>query len=364
MKKKHKMQAVNKFKYGTIVDGDSFTDRLEELETLKHKLQSENHVILISPRRYGKSSLVNKVLSQTDRPSITIDMQYILSIENLASSLIREIFKLFKYERIKHLFSHFRIIPTISTNAVTGALEVSFNPVAQNNVLLEDAMELLDKICARSKKRPIVVIDEFQEIMKIQKGLDKQLRSLMQRQKNLNYILLGSQESMMTEIFQQKKSPFYHFGQIMYLDKIPYDVFFEYIVERLPKGRKSLRESVAKDILSFTQCHPYYTQQLSAQVWELMEYEAITENIVDKAVDKLVILHNNDFERLWLTLNRTDKGTLRMLSQDKMSLQNGKKPSSTVFSSLQRLVQKGYVNKADTYTIEDPFFGKWVANNS
>ena len=88
-------------------------------------------------------------------------------------------------------------------------MEVSFQPTANSSVLLEDAMALVDKVTS-PEDRLIIVLDEFQEVIKIKKGFDKQLRSLMQHQKNLNYILLGSQESMMEAIFEKKTSPFYH----------------------------------------------------------------------------------------------------------------------------------------------------------
>ena len=79
----------------------------------------------------------------------------------------------------------------------------------------------------------IVVLDEFQEIIGIEKGIDKRLRAFMQEQNMISYIFLGSQESMMTQIFERKRSPFYHFGQLMRLDKIPFDDFLLYIKERL-----------------------------------------------------------------------------------------------------------------------------------
>ena len=119
---------MNPFKFGTIVEGNFFTDRNTELDQLKHKLDSENHIVLISPRRFGKSSLVFKTLSQIDRPQIFLDLQYILSVNDFSTQLMRGIFKLYPYEKIKHLFSHFRIIPTLSTNAISGAMEVSFQP--------------------------------------------------------------------------------------------------------------------------------------------------------------------------------------------------------------------------------------------
>lgn len=76
---------MNPFKFGTIVDGDYFTDRVEETALLKQKLDSENHIVLISPRRYGKSSLVQRVLADSDRPQIRLDMQYVVSVSDFAA---------------------------------------------------------------------------------------------------------------------------------------------------------------------------------------------------------------------------------------------------------------------------------------
>ena len=140
---------MNPFKFGTIVDGDYFTDRVEETALLKQKLDSENHIVLISPRRYGKSSLVQRVLADSDRPQIRLDMQYVVSVSDFASQLLKALFRIYPMERIRHSMTHFRIAPTVSVNAVTGALEVNFQPAANNVVLLEDAMALLEKVAVR-----------------------------------------------------------------------------------------------------------------------------------------------------------------------------------------------------------------------
>ena len=246
----------NPFQYGVLVDNEYFTDRINELKEVQQSLNSANHLILISPRRFGKSSLVAKAVKASSRPCVSLNMQNVLSVEDLSSKILREIFRLYPLERIRHLMSHFRIIPTISSNPVTNVIDVSFQPVVNNLVLLEDAMALLEKVSTEGK-RLIVVFDEFQEILNIRKGLDKQLRSIMQEQQNLNYILLGSQESMMTEIFERKKSPFYHFGKLMRLDKIPYDDFRNYISTRLPLEDKEKLDTIVDEILLFTNLHPY-----------------------------------------------------------------------------------------------------------
>lgn len=350
---------TNPFQFGVLVDNEYFTDRINEIKEVQMSLNSANHLILISPRRFGKSSLVAKSIRETGRPCISLNMQNMLSVDDFASKLLRELFRLYPMERIRHLMSHFRIIPTISTNPVTNTLDVSFQPVMNSMVLLEDAMELIEKVSTENKKL-VVVFDEFQEILNIRKGLDKQLRSIMQEQQHLNYILLGSQESMMTDIFERKKSPFYHFGKMMRLNRIPYDDFREYITSRLPINEKEKLNSIVEEILSFTNLHPYYTQQLSAQVWEMVSYDNLVDGVVGEAITKIVRTHDLDFERLWLNFNRTDRSIMLSLSKGTNPLQNRQVATSTSFSGIKRLMKAGYVIRVDDYEIEDPFFREWI----
>lgn len=349
----------NPFKFGSVVDEPYFTDRINELAYIKHSMNSANHIVLISPRRFGKTSLVKKAIKEINRPSIFINLQMAVSVENLASLLLKEIFKLRPFEKVKHLMTHFRVIPTISTNPFSDAVDVSFQPSLDTTAILEDAFALLEKVSSPTK-RIITVFDEFQEIMGIEKGLDKRLRAIMQEQQNINYIFLGSQESMMTQIFERKKSPFYHFGMLMHLDKIPYDDFMQYITQRLPLKYDTQAKDIAKDILNTTLCHPYFTQQLASQVWEILTYSDVKEDIVKEAVEQLTIIHDLDFERLWMNFNKTDKYILLNLAHKKQPSSTRSLPTSTIYSCVKRLMQMGYIIKTNEYEIEDPFFRNWL----
>lgn len=358
---------MNPFKFGKIVEDDFFTDRVEELEKVKQFLDSENNLILISPRRFGKSSLVKKALVQLQRPSIVIDLMKVLSPVDLAAQILKGIFKIKPMEKLKHQLSHFRVLPTVSVNPVTDAIDVSFLPSTQAAVILEDALSLVEKISA-PENRIIVVLDEFQEVENIAKGLSRQLRAIMQSQKNINYVFMGSQESMMTEIFERKKSPFYHFGELMHLHKIPYDDFYLYITQRMPEkngcsaeDRMVFMDETAKSILMFTKCHPYYTQQLSSAVYNLVQYNNIYDNVVETAISRQVEEHDLDYERLWMNLNLTDRKILAALSHQGGGINDANLRVSTTYSALQRLVKKGYVIKTESFEVEDPFFCRWIS---
>ena len=348
----------NPFKFGTIVEAEYFTDRTEEVAYIRHFVESANHLILISPRRFGKSSVVAKALNKSGRKSITVNLQQVTSVADLSAKLLREFLKVHPIERIRHLVSHFRIIPTLTTNPITGLMDVSFQPGVDASILLEDVMALIENAHTQ-QDRIIIVFDEFQEILDLAPRLDKKLRAIMQKQDHINYILLGSQESMMTDIFEKKKSPFYHFGEMMRLGKLPREDFHRYLSERLKSRFADNHDELADRILDYTGCHPYYSQQLAANVWNISVLQPEKENALEAAIDHIVISHGLDYERLWMNFNRTNKWILQSLAKNRM-LQTGEYPTSTIYSALKRLQKDGYVIYSDHYEIEDPFFKEWV----
>ena len=121
----------NPFKFGTVVEDEYFTDRIKETQYIRQLLDSENHLILISPRRFGKSSVVLKAVKQSKYPYLMLNLQKVISTEDFAAQLLKEVFRLRPFERIRHLMSHFRIIPTMSVNPMTDGVEVSFQPTVK-----------------------------------------------------------------------------------------------------------------------------------------------------------------------------------------------------------------------------------------
>lgn len=348
----------NPFKFGTIVEEKYFTDRVNEVAYIKQFLMSANHLVLISPRRFGKSSVVAKAVKESKRKHITVNMQQTTSVSDLSAKLLKEFFKVHPMGRVRHLIKHFRVIPTVSTNPVTGSIDVSFQPNVDGSLLIEDVLTLIER--AHSEQdRMIVVLDEFQEIRDIAPKLDKQLRSIMQEQKHINYVLLGSQESMMTDIFENKKSPFYHFGELMRLGKLPRTDFYGYLSERLKAVFPESYGELADKILDYTGCHPYYSQQLAANVWQVKVMNSGCEDPISAAIDHIVKSHGLDYERLWLNLKRTNRWILQRLASNK-PLQSGEYRTSTIYSALKRLQKDGYVIYSDRYEIEDPFFRQWI----
>lgn len=169
----------NPFKFGSLVDAPYFTDRVKELEYIIQFLKSENHLVLMSPRRFGKSSLIKKAVAKTDRPCLWLNMQAVLSKENFAAKLLKELLNQFKFEKIKHYLRNFRIIPSVNMNPMTDELSVSFQPSADNDTTaIEDVLNMIQKVSTPQNKL-IVMLDEFQSILEIDKNMDRQLRAIM-----------------------------------------------------------------------------------------------------------------------------------------------------------------------------------------
>lgn len=357
---------TNPFKFGTVADDPYFTDREVEIDKISSFINSANHLLLISPRRYGKTSLIRKVLKTSGRKYICLDLQLVLSAEDFAAQLLKRIYRLFPAQKLKGFIKSFRIIPSIILNPVTGETEITFRPGSPDITPLEDTLNLIEKL-GTEEKRLIVVLDEFQEIFRIGSGLDLRLRGIMQIHKNVNYIFMGSSESLVREIFERKNSPFYNFAEMMTLSKIDREKFSLFLEGKFKKITKQFNK-ISDEILEITGSHPYYTQQLAFNVWELLNRSFTGPDLTEKAVDEIISTHDNDFERLWNTFNGTDMKILAGMAansasplSEEFSVLSGAGASSTVFSALKRLTSKGILTKTtEGYSIDDPFFKRWI----
>lgn len=348
----------NPFKFGSIVENEFFTDRVKEVEYICNYLNSRNHLVLISPRRFGKSSLVLKAVKRAKRKYLHLNLQKITSISDFAAKLLAEVYDTHPWEKIKHQVMKFRIIPTITNNQLTGAVEIGFQPTQDQRVLLEDVFALMEN-AHTEKDRLVVILDEFQEIRAISPDLEKMLRAIMQEQKHINYILLGSQESMMTDIFENVHSPFFHFGGLMRLQKLPREEFEKYLKTRFEPVFQKQASELTDQVLDYTNCHPYYTQQLAFYIWQVGMYQSIKTNVMDVAIQEIITTYDLSYERIWMNFNRTDMWILQRLAVNG-ELQTGEYRTSTIYSALKRLQHAGHVIYTDHYEIEDPFFSAWL----
>lgn len=278
------------FIYGTTVSTKSFTDREKDAEKLYNNLTEGVNTSIISPRRWGKSSLVEKVIHDIKAKNKKI---IAVQIDLFSASSDEEFLELFAREVImssstkwqdwvkaaKEFFS--RLVPqiTIGVDPHTD-FRIGFN-WTELNKYPDEVLNLPERIAAKQGKQCIICLDEFQNLASFAgfANFEKKMRSVWQRQKNVTYCLYGSKRHMMTEIFNNPSKPFYRFGDIMLLAKIPRKNWVTFIVNGFKKTGKSISAEMAEKIPDLMNDHSWYVQQLAHYTWQKTEKSAGIEEL-------------------------------------------------------------------------------------
>jgi len=153
----------------------------------------------------------------------------------------------------------------------------------------------------------------------------------------------------------------------MNLSKIEYEKFLKFLEKKFDLISDRSKE-LSEGLLKITDCHPYYTQQLAFTIWERLNRNGYSPEIIKSSAEEIVLSHDNDYERLWNNFNRTDMMVLNGMTvsdisplSDEFSKLFGTGAVSTVFSTLKRLTQKGIlIREGSIYKIDDPFFKMWI----
>lgn len=286
------------FTFGVATSGDNFTDREKETERLLLNFRHGINTILISPRRWGKTSLVQKVcrLAQSDQLKVVyLDIFSCRSDRNFyeafASAVLKQTSSKWEewVENARQFLSS--ITPKISmgTDPMTD-FSISFEINPKNNDG-EEILQLPEKIAHEKGCNIVVCIDNFQQIaeFKDSKIFQKRLRSVWQLQKSVSYCLFGSKKHLMNELFEKKSYPFYKFGDTMYLPKIGTQDWIAYICRRFEATGKQIPKELAEKICQSMENHSSYVQQLAWLVWihtdkvaTEQDFEAAYQDIIDQ----------------------------------------------------------------------------------
>lgn len=284
------------FVFGTRVIGGHFTDRVAETEKLTGNFRHGINTILMSPRRMGKTSLVDKVSSLVASEDLRIARMDAFPcrcekdfIEALATAVIKATSGRLEewVANARTLFS--RLAPRISFSADPMIdFSLSFD-LSQLSAYGDEVLDMAERIAREKRIRMVVCIDEFQQIGEFPGALpfQKKLRSAWQKHDRVSYCLYGSKRHLMEKMFQSRSHPFYRFGDMMYLGKISEADWTEYICKRFAATGKSISEDLARSICAATECYSSYVQQLAWLVWLGTEGEA-TQQDVERGIDSLL----------------------------------------------------------------------------
>lgn len=302
------------FMYGLIAEKENFIDRVEDRRQLKTFLGGGINVMLISPRRWGKSSLVKAAMEELKDEDRQVRICYLdasriisedefynkfaMSVIEAASSTLEKKWTDFK-QYVQALFPGVKLKAS-AFDSVEMEMELNFAPLKDS---AEKVLNLPEQIALDKDLHIIVCIDEFQQLSYLPnwKKMEATMRSVWQHQHHANYCLYGSKRHMMTEIFNDSSNPFYRFGQVLFMKKIEKEYWIPYITEGFAKTGKRISDELASRICDVVECHSWYVQQFSLFVWMNTETEA-TEEILNRqlqaVIDTNADMFANDIENL------------------------------------------------------------------
>lgn len=309
------------FIFGVATSGDNFTDRKKETERLSLNFRNGVNTILISPRRWGKTSLVQKVCSLTQSDKLKIVYLDIFSCRSdkefydaFASAVLKQTSsKLEEWlENVKLFLSRIRPKISMGTDPMT-EFSISFEMNPQSNDI-DEILQLPEKIAQKKGCKIVVCIDEFQQIAEFQDSriFQKRLRSIWQLQKSVSYCLFGSKKHLMNELFEKKSLPFYKFGDTVYLPKIGTSDWIKYICDRFEVTGKHISKELAEKICQSVENHSSYVQQLAWLVWIHTDNTA-SEQDFEEAYQDILDQNTPLFEKQTESLTTYQMNFLRAL---------------------------------------------------
>ncbi|MEE0267044.1 MAG: ATP-binding protein [Bacteroidales bacterium] len=365
------------FIFGIATSGDNFTDRKKETERLLLNFQHGVNTVLISPRRWGKTSLVQKVcrLAQSDKLKVVY-----LDIFSCRSD--KEFYNAFATAIIKQTSSKFeewldnaklflsRITPKISIGPdpmTDFSISLEMNPKSED---IDEILQLPEKIAQKKNCSIVICIDEFQQIAEFSdsKTFQKRLRTVWQLQKNVSYCLFGSKKHLMNELFENKSYPFYKFGDAIYLQKIGTQDWVEYICNRFSVTGKQISEQLAERICQAVDNHSSYVQQLAWLVW-IHTDKIATEKDFESAYQDIIDQNTPLFEKQTESLTTYQMNFLRAVLDGVHSeftkqeiLNKYQLGTSANISIVKRALEKKELIEIEKrkISIPDPILKEWL----
>ena len=365
------------FVFGRPAQGDTFTDREKERAILKTNFRYGINTFLISPRRWGKTSLVLKVINELKDDSIITVFVDVFKCKNaeefcekLASAVLSQtsgrIDEVTEY--LKSILSRISLGIGLSPDPFNN-LSVSLN-FRNKDKDFEALLQIPASIAEKKNTKILVCIDEFQQITEFEDSLSfqKLLRTVWQHQENVTYCLFGSKKHMMEGLFDDESKPFYKFGEVLYLEPIPLRYWTEFITSRFARKGKTISAETCERICELVDYNSYYVQQLSWLLFRITDIHA-NEELLESAMDDMIAQNSALFESKTESLTSYQMNFLRAVSDgvhDKFSSSHiiskyRLGSSANVVSLKKTLIEKDLITSSNGLVkLTDPVLGLWL----
>jgi uncharacterized protein len=370
----------NPFVFGEIIDDANFVDRTDELNNLVRDLADGQKVFLLSPRRFGKSSLVAVALLKLKKRHIhTVNLtvssysSYAQFLEKFAEKVLRAAGP---WDRVKDWITKFgkQVKPDINYNLGTGEVNVSLGKGASFDPtpIAPDVFALPGELTKKAGFRMAICLDEFQQISQFNGGsVENVIRNEVQEQREVGYVFAGSQPSLMQEMLSAKR-PFHKAGPQIFLDKIPSEAWEQFINAQFRKRGRTLDDTALTTLLDTADLIPYDVQRIAHELWdyaELKDKQTLTGNDLKTVIAKLVIGQSTYYELLWEQLPARQRAALQALAHRgaaEIYSQTVREefrlgPASSVQKALQSLDSQDILDRyRGEYFFLDPLLPCWI----
>jgi hypothetical protein len=377
-------QPENPFVFGEIIDDANFVDRTEELEQLVKDLGDGQKVFLLSPRRFGKSSLVSVALLRLQKRhihpvNITVSnySSYTQFLEKFAEKVLRAAGA---WDHVKDWIKRFvqRVKPQASVDMASGEVSVSFGKETGFNPepIAEDVFALPGELARNGGFRMAICLDEFQQISQFDgRSVEDNLRNAAQRQREVGYVFAGSQPSLMEEMLGPRR-PLHRAGPKMFLDKIPADAWKEFIGRNFRKRGRAIDEQGLERLLASADLIPYDVQRIAHELWdyaELKDKRQLDLSDVNFVIDRLVASQSTFYETQWEQVSARQRATLQAIAYRGVAAiysENVRQEfrlgaASSVQKALEALDSKDILDVyKNSYFFIDPLFAHWIRKRS
>lgn len=375
----------NPFHYGEVVTGTYFTNRKAELAELAADIHNGQNLVIISPRRYGKTSLVFQALGSLKQEGILVAYLDLFRTptkdrfadhlaEAIYSGLVAPLERL--WQRAVDVFQKLPIRPRITINQ-DGIPSFEFTMAERERDIdrtIEGLLALPGQIARERQRRVALVMDEFQEVISIDPHLPSLMRAVFQLQGEVAHVFLGSRRHLMQRVFTSGNEPMYRLAKPMLLHEISAEDFGPFIRERFSSTGQRITDDAVQLILDITNGHPHDTQELCYSAWAIAQVEGATATpeMVQQALDHVIEAENARYTILWeglsahrrLLLAALAAGSGKAIYSEAYRRRHRLGAASSVQRTLAYLIERDLVELSPdgVYSIPDVFLRAWVTH--
>ena len=378
MPQNQRIMITNPFIINGYIPSEYFCDRKEESKKLTQMLTNGENVCLMSPRRMGKSKLIQFCYDQeplcSDHYCFYIDIFHTTSLREFTYTFGRQVFStlrsksqkmtLWFVQALKSLSADFGFDPSTGMPKFSLSLGDVHNP--------EFTLEEIFKALEQADKPCIVCFDEFQQIANYpEKNIEALLRTHVQQASNTHFIFAGSEYHIMQKMFMSSARPFYNSADTLELKAIDIDIYTEFVIKLMKSGDRTITPQLVKTIYQLYRGNTYAMQKTFNELYSISdEGTNVTTDMVITAINNVIDskepmyreqLSNIPDKHKPLLYAIAQEGEAERITSAKFVKDHKLASASAVQYAATQLLTKGVITKlASQYAINDPFFALWI----